>query len=260
MNNKKITADMILKLLLEKHTKDICVPECKSGSSWFDKAVKRFDLFAMKRSYSKPMTWIYEIKVARSDFLQDDKWQGYLKYCTDFYFVAPYGIINVDEVPEQAGLLLSTQNGTRLHCKKKAPHREQLIPDGVFKYIFITKSEYWSNWLKLKEEDHKLGYEVSRRIRQLYEKNVEMVTIRQNSIDAKLKKFESVKKIIEDIGFNPDHLRYDYKDRMRERIEEINTGFPEKNVVEHLNCAIQDLKKTIDVIQKFVPNKEPRKT
>lgn len=136
-----ITANDILKLLLKKHKDDICVPECKHGQSWTKEKVKRFDLWSMKKSYANPITWIYEIKISRQDFLQDNKWMTYLPYCTDFYFVAPAGIIDVSEVPEQAGLLLSSKNGTRLFCKKKAPHRHVDTPDCVFKYILMSRTK-----------------------------------------------------------------------------------------------------------------------
>lgn len=143
-----ITANDILKLLLKKHKDDICVPECKHGQSWTKEKVKRFDLWSMKKSYANPITWIYEIKISRQDFLQDNKWMTYLPYCTDFYFVAPAGIIDVSEVPEQAGLLLSSKNGTRLFCKKKAPHRHVDTPDCVFKYILMSRTKIMDEIIK----------------------------------------------------------------------------------------------------------------
>ena len=47
----------------------------------------------------------YEIKISRGDFLQDKKWETYLKFCTYFYFIAPAGIIKVEELPEKIGLI-----------------------------------------------------------------------------------------------------------------------------------------------------------
>ena len=133
----KTTAATLLNLLKNRHSKDVCVQECKNGPTWTSSRVKKFDLWVMKKSYTKPMTWIYEVKISRQDFLRDDKWQTYLPYCSDLYFVAPIGIINVAEVPEEAGILVSSKNGVRLYCKKKAPHRNIEIPASVYKYIFI---------------------------------------------------------------------------------------------------------------------------
>jgi len=47
----------------------------------------------------------YEIKLSRTDFLNDKKWEKYLKYCTKFYFVAPKGIIKKEELPNKIGLV-----------------------------------------------------------------------------------------------------------------------------------------------------------
>jgi len=266
-NNIKITAGMIEKLLLNKHSEDICIPECKSGATWSARKMRKFDMWVMKKSYTQPMTWIYEIKVARNDFLQDDKWQAYLPYCSEFYFVAPVGIIDPKEVPEQAGLLLSSKNATRLYCKKKAPHRDIKIPEDLFKYILMNrakivdsiytnknngnnnKKRYWQNWLAEKKENQELGYNVSKKIRQLYDKNVKFVKSDQNKLEIRIEKLEHAKKILEELGFNSDNLEWAYETKIRDRITEINAGFPEKDVVKHLENAIGNLQNTINVIQ-----------
>ncbi|MCK5014277.1 MAG: MmcB family DNA repair protein [Candidatus Omnitrophica bacterium] len=230
-----MTANTILKLLLKRHKDDICVPECKAGPTWTALKTPRFDLWSMKRSYTNPTTWVYEIKVSRQDFLKDNKWQSYLPYCTDFYFTAPHGVIDVNEVPEQAGLLLLSKNGTRLYCKKKAPHREVEIPDSVFKYILMSRSkivdsayvnntksgntkQYWQQWLDDKNKNQDLGYNVSRKIRQLYDKNVKLVKINQDRMQSHLEKLDGVKRILKELGFNENNLNWNYEERIRERI------------------------------------------
>jgi len=82
------TADQILNLLLIKHSKDVCVPECKGGPTWFGRH-DRMDLWTMARSWAHPRCCAYEIKVSRSDFVNDKKWMAYLEYCNELYFVAP---------------------------------------------------------------------------------------------------------------------------------------------------------------------------
>lgn len=263
----KITSSTILKLLLKKHDNDICVPECKAGPSWSVEKTPRFDLWAMKRSYTKPMTWIYEIKVSRQDFLKDDKWQSYLPYCTDFYFIAPYGIIDVSEVPEQSGLLLISKTGTKLYCKKKAPHRNVTIPDSVFKYIIMSRTEivnstygnannckdmqsFWQDWLKEKDVKQQLGYHVSHKIRSLYETNIELVQMQQKQLESKIIKLENIKKILKELGFNIENLGWDYRQKVKDRIAEINEGFQEKSIIKHIESSIVNLKNTIAVIKK----------
>jgi len=271
-NPQKITAEMIEKLLLNKHSEDICIPECKSGATWSARKMRKFDIWVMKKSYTQPMTWIYEIKVARNDFLQDDKWQTYLPYCSEFYFVAPAGIIDPSEVPEQAGLLLSSKNATRLYCKKKAPHRDIKIPEDLFKYILMSRvkivnstytnknngndnrKRYWQNWLAEKKENQELGYNVSNKIRQLYNKNVELVKSDQRRLEMRIEKLENAKKILDELGFNSNNLEWAYETKIRERITEINEGFPEKDIVQNLKNAIGNLQNIINVIQ--LKNKE----
>lgn len=262
-----MTANTILNLLLKRHKDDICIPECKSGQSWVKAGqMKKFDLFAMKRSYTNPMTWIYEIKVSRQDFLRDDKWQTYLPYCTEFYFIAPAGIIDPTEVPEQAGLLLSSKNGTRLYCKKKAPYRDVIIPDSVFKYILMSRTKivdstytnagnstdkkmYWQQWLEDKTENQELGHNVSRKVSQLYDKNIKFVKIRQDQLERRIENLEDTKKILKEMGFeNSDNIGWNREEKIRNRIAEINAGLPEKDIVKHLENAVLNLQNTIGVI------------
>jgi len=64
---------------------------------------RRLDMFYFNRWNRE--TRGYEIKVSREDFLQDKKWESYLKFCTWFYFVAPVGIIKPEELPDGIGLI-----------------------------------------------------------------------------------------------------------------------------------------------------------
>jgi len=95
---KKPIARELLDLLLVKHAQDVCVPECKNGPTWTAKHL-RLDLWAMKKSWSNPYTYGYEIKASRSDFLQDEKWLNYLPYCNYFSFVCLPGLIEPEELP-----------------------------------------------------------------------------------------------------------------------------------------------------------------
>ena len=261
-----ITSTTILNLLLKKHSDDICVPECKSGQSWTNKTMRKFDLWVMRRSYSKAMTIVYEIKTSRQDFLRDDKWQEYLPYCTDFYFVAPSGIIDPTEVPADTGLFLTSKNGTRLYCKKKAPHRNVEIPSSVYVYILMSRTKiiasdynrrirdgnnqaYWQQWLAEKKENQKLGYNVSKRIRELYAKNVIEVKKRQNYLELQIEKLENIKKILQKLGFDKNNLGWNYEEKIRDRIADINAGLPEKDIIKHLKNAVLSLNNTIEVIQ-----------
>ena len=93
-----ITANKIQSLLAVKHSKDIFVPECKDGPTHTADHL-RMDAWVMKRSWVRPLSIGYEIKISRQDFLNDQKWHSYLNYCNEFYFVCPAGLIDYDFGP-----------------------------------------------------------------------------------------------------------------------------------------------------------------
>lgn len=79
----------------------------------------RFDVVEIFRAKKKIK--IYEIKSCRQDFVSDNKWQKYLKFCTNFGFVTPPGVISLDELPEKVGLveIYYTRNGRLVHNYKR---------------------------------------------------------------------------------------------------------------------------------------------
>lgn len=137
---KKITAKDVVELLAAKHSDDVFVPECKMGATHTQHGDSgRLDAWAMKKSWARPCAFGYEVKISRADFLQDEKWTGYLPYCNEFYFVCPTGLILPDELPLEAGLLYVAKTATRLFTKKKAPRRQVEIPDTIFRYILHSR-------------------------------------------------------------------------------------------------------------------------
>ena len=112
----KCNASEILRLLRSRHKDDVFVDEVKTGPT--GNGLLILDAWAMKKSWSRPSTIGYEIKVSRSDFTRDSKWHGYLDYCNEFYFVAPPGIIRPDELPPEAGLLTVASTKTKVFTKK----------------------------------------------------------------------------------------------------------------------------------------------
>ena len=82
-----MNADTILSLLRKKHVQDIFVPNCKTGPSWTATDYWIFDAWVMNKSWTNQRVIGYEIKVSRSDFLQDSKWRSYLGYCNMLYFL-----------------------------------------------------------------------------------------------------------------------------------------------------------------------------
>ena len=128
-----IRAKDILEMLSQKHTDDVFISECKTGSSW--KGCLRMDSWAMKRSWANSHTYGYEIKINRQDFLNDEKWPGYLQYCSHFSFACPSGLIKASELPDKVGLYYMSETGNRLFTKRKPVLREVEISEDLWRYI-----------------------------------------------------------------------------------------------------------------------------
>ncbi len=141
MAGKKVTSTDIKKALADYHLKDYFITECKTCSTYFPdpQGLLIFDGLAVRKSYTGPCITGYEIKVSRSDFLQDAKWHLYLQYCNEFYFVVPNGLISKDELPENVGLIYYYPESGNLKKRKKAMYRDIEEPVGVYKYIIFSR-------------------------------------------------------------------------------------------------------------------------
>lgn len=87
---------------------NILFPELRLGSGYNDISQRRIDLF-MISSEKGNYTTAFEIKVSRGDFLKDikdeAKQRGARLYSSNFYYVAPKGLLKPEEIPMWAGLL-----------------------------------------------------------------------------------------------------------------------------------------------------------
>jgi len=229
---KKITAQHLASLLRLRHHKDVFVDECKNGPTWYANGLLKVDAWAMRKSWANPCAWGYEIKVSRADYVQDDKWPGYLTLCNQFYFVCIPGIIDKAEVPEDAGLIVSSLNGTRLYTKKKAPYREVDIPQDIYQYILMSRAkiiryehrqsraDYWKRWLKDKSDNRELGYEVSKavadHVHTIERQNVRLIN--------EHKAYERLENMLSDMGISPG--AWNMESRVQQAIERVNASVP----------------------------------
>lgn len=142
----KVTAAQILQKLYLKHTQksdpralpDAFYSEVRSGPSEFylhpfckeirqaggHRGLLIMDAVAIKQSWARPCIIGYEIKVSRSDFLRDQKWQRYQKYCHEFWFVCPPGVVKLDELPGDVGLMYYSPEHDTLFTKRRAMYRK----------------------------------------------------------------------------------------------------------------------------------------
>lgn len=228
-----ITANIIKKAIENKHKDDICVLECKNGPTYTAKELLIFDAWVTKKSWSHPLTTIYEIKVHRSDFLNDNKWMKYLRYCHEFYFVCPKDLISKEELPPEAGLYYISNNGTTLYCKKKAIYRQMPEADSVLMYILMfraiidrdkeDKKKYWTEWLNDQKLDYKFGRNVSNKIRTIISQKIEAVEHENSQLKREIQKFKNLEEAIKNLGFSENDInQWSFERKVIEKIKEVS--------------------------------------
>lgn len=126
----KFTSDFIISQLELYHTPDewAFFVELRLGTGYGKDSEQRFDAWAIhylkgKRNVSR----CYEIKVSRSDFQSELKKplkrRAGLRLSNEFYFVCPKGMVKVEEVPVECGLIEVDERGT-LETVIEAPFRD----------------------------------------------------------------------------------------------------------------------------------------
>lgn len=256
-----MTASDIGKLLKARHSKDVYIPECKTGATYTNSHLHILDAWVMIKSWVHPKTIGYEIKVSRSDFLNDNKWHEYLCYCNEFYFVCPSGLIQINELPPEVGLMYVSKTGAKLFKKKPAIYRDIEIPETIWRYILMARSqitngytatsnkEYWQNWLEHKRIDRYFGTNLSKTIR----KTIDEEILKQREINEKLqyqvKGLEDVKEFCEKIGFDMNNFgRYSSALKVENKIKEISNGVP-NGFVNEIEMLISQLARFKELIE-----------
>lgn len=216
----------------------LTVSECKIGSTWFKSMCSRFDMWIMSRSWQNPRFVGCEIKVSRQDFLNDNKWQNYLPYCTEFYFVAAHGIIDSGEVPEQAGLMEATKNCKRLVIRKKAPVRDIEIPQSLLIYILMCRTQItgdtmgcrnaviWKDRLKEMKLNKRLGRDVAWYLRNLVDKKVKDVLEDNKKLKDENYSLQKIKACMASLGVESSELVRFGRYGVERKLKEAMTGIP----------------------------------
>lgn len=106
--------------------------ELRIGGGFGKDSEQRFDAWAINYRPSKQnKTVCYELKVSKSDFLNEirkpRKRRAGLRLSNEFYFVTPKGLVKIEEVPPECGLI-EVGEGDTLHTKIKAPFRNTIPP------------------------------------------------------------------------------------------------------------------------------------
>lgn len=262
---QQMDARAIVKLLAERHAEDVFVSECKDGPSQASN-YSRIDGWAMKKSWAHPLVMGYEIKVSRGDFLQDKKWRAYLPMCNELYFVAPKGIVQVDELAAEVGLI-EVVGTSRLLTRKRAAYRDVVIPEDVFRYILMCRArigeerdenmsaqaargERWRQWLATKTENRELGYEVQRGIRE----NVQRVENENKALKDRMDDYDGIRAFLKREGLDPDrHLReWDVERKLNAQ----KAAFPE-DIVREISNVSDGLQAILRFARSLEPSQHP---
>ena len=211
-----MTADDLIALLKAKHAEDVVVTECKLGPSWGG-GCGRIDAWVMPRSWVHPSVHAYETKVARSDFVADNKWMNYLPYCNQFWWVTAPGVCTKAEIPAGCGWMEASLTGSRLFTRVKAPFVQRPIPEEVFRYILMsrvkivdeqphhTSRERIEAILSAKAGDLHFGRLAGKRIHQLVKERISKVEAENMELIQRYKDYDEIREVLGRLGLDPRH-------------------------------------------------------
>lgn len=211
------------------------------------------DAWAMKKSWAHPLVVGYEIKVSRSDFLGDRKWQKYIDYCNEFYFAAPKGLIAPNELPPEVGLIEATVNGKALITRKKAVYRAVEVPESLYRYILMcratigseshnsiadSKLRRWQEWLDDKEQFRLTGLKIRKKISDEFRR----VASENKDLKSKIADYDEVNAYLERMGISNDVRHPQWS------LQRILGGQRKQEILR----KIRSLKQELDVVEKEV--------
>lgn len=254
-----LRAQDIVDMLSLKHTNDIFVPECKDGPTWSGSHL-RLDAWAMKKSYSSPLLTGYEVKISRSDFVNDSKLHEYLNLCNALYIVCPAGLIDKSEVPDGCGLMCTSKTGSRIYIKKKAPYRQIEEPASLYKYILMSRARvvgpyqesafdkkgYMERYVDRKIESERVGIHLGRRLRERIESEIEEVKKENNKLLEQNSNLQDIKDIIGEMGLEVTdwNLGHKFERQAREAKKLLPADFDFQ--VRNLASQLKDIVKVMD--------------
>lgn len=145
----EITTAQALDSLTRRHTECsvngredwLVIRELRTGTGYGRDSEQRIDLFAMQYT-GQHITVGYELKLSRSDWLRELKKPRKralaMRFTRQFYFAAPRGVIKLDEVPYDCGLI-EFEDGPAgddgfigSSCRANAPLRDAHPPTWLF--------------------------------------------------------------------------------------------------------------------------------
>lgn len=222
------SARILTGLLEERHAKDVFVPECKMGEA----GSRTLDGWALLPTWS-PLTSIgYEIKVSRSDWLQDQKFEEYRSACHLFFVVAPKGVVQSGELPTGVGLIepVGEGSGRRLLMRAKAsrqePDKAKLVR--VMAHVLMWRKDqrsgfaqsreqrasFWKKWVDERQDFATIGRSVKGRMRTIL---AEAIKERQ-AAEFRAKQLEDADAVLRELGVTPGWDRWSTRRHVEEAL------------------------------------------
>jgi hypothetical protein len=228
-----MTESDIVRALKLRHADDVFVSQCKTGPS--ATGVGIIDAWVMPRSWAHMNTIGYEVKVTRSDFVNDNKWKKYLPFCHSFYFAAPRGLIKPEELSDGVGLIEICAGATRsLMCRTQITRESK-----------TDKAQYWKDWLEERNSDDLLGKSVSKEINRRIEEKITSVTDDNKRLMREAEVYTDVKQALSDMGIPVEDLRkWKLQRCLEEKLEKKYGGlnFEAKSLIADIQVAINKLR------------------
>lgn len=261
MAEKKITAGVLITALESRHSKDVFVAECNLGSAM--QGCRRMDAWVMPRSWSPLKTIGYEVKVSRSDFLNDDKWYDYRPFVHEIWFACPWGLIDPGELPDGVGLLWLNTGGTLVRKKKAVRVEPDLAKmTRAMAYILMARSmvcnssednvngpmtaEAWQKWLTMDaDSEHRHAHpEVLRQVHRVLNERCGKVASENSRLQCEEKRWDALSHKLRSIGLDPDEL---FSWNVEHKVAELRGAVPKgllremASTAEQLNTLIKTL-------------------
>lgn len=227
-----MSAREIEALLAKRHKEDVFVPQCKSGPTHTaNGSLLVLDAWALKKSWTNPRSDGYEIKVSRSDFVKDEKWESYLEFCTHFWFVCPWGLIDKAELPAGVGLVYVSKNAKVLRTVRKAARHEggEVLHPALAQYVLQSRikvrpawegrrqdAEYWRAWLAERRSQKELGGDVAAEFALRFGEI--QIKIKMGQAEARNQQLEKVQAWCAEVGIDVAAHRWDLEEVVKRKI------------------------------------------
>lgn len=131
----------------------------------------RPDVFAVDKSFANFKADAYEVKVSVSDLRHDvtaGKWQKYRQYAHRVWFAIPKGLVSLDDIPRECGVIQRSEKGWRAARKPMAMVLNTLPVDAWIKLLIESnpgaprrvEPRHASDWILANDARKRFGEEV----------------------------------------------------------------------------------------------------